>query len=138
VGGRGSRRGKPEGAPDPADTEPWSWSAVFAHIATSLGWTFEYSREHLTLHDLAALVKYWRRFPPAHVTLAALAKALAGRAGGPVRTSASTTGPASDTTAMELVASMLGPPVHKFRPPCRMQPPVQTPVQTPAPDPETP
>ena len=79
----------------------------------------------MTLHELAGLVSYWRQYPPTHVTLGALARSLTGN----TRTTAAPTRRAPDgdkpatTNGMEGLAAVLGPPTHKFRPPCRMQTP---------------
>jgi hypothetical protein len=57
-----------------------------------------------------------------------VASALRGMAGGRGAGSRTATGGQASQSAMEAVASLLGPPQHKFRPPCRMQ---DTSVQTP-------
>jgi hypothetical protein len=90
-------------------------------------------REHLTLHELAGLVSYWRQYPPTHVTLSALARSFTGAASrtapAPRPRPADPEAPSpSNATGMEGVAAILGAPSQTFRRPCRMQ--------TPAPDPK--
>jgi hypothetical protein len=70
-------------------------------------------------------VRYWGRHPPVHVTVAALARGLGG--GSSTRPSSGRRAAASDRDSdgsadIGGLAAVFGPPVHPFRPPCRMQP----------------
>ncbi len=46
------------------------WGRLFAHIATSTGWTFPVIRR-LTLFDVEDLNRYWAKYPPVHQAFAA-------------------------------------------------------------------
>ena len=47
------------------------WDALYAHLITSLGWTWDYIDEHMTLPRLTVLSAYWQNHPPTHIALAA-------------------------------------------------------------------
>jgi hypothetical protein len=46
---------------------------VYADVAASTGWTWEYIGQCLTLPRLEAMYAHWRRFPPVHVSAALFA-----------------------------------------------------------------
>jgi hypothetical protein len=49
------------------------WDGLIAHCCQSLGWGWDTVEREMTLPRLAALGRYWRRHPPAHLLVAALA-----------------------------------------------------------------
>jgi hypothetical protein len=100
----------------------WDWGAIYAAIATATGWRFA-DIDELSLDDLADLWLYWQDYPPPHVTLMAalgVHKASARRASAGARSLSDDGQGGGSQSAMEAVAAVLGPPVGKFRPPCRM------------------
>lgn len=76
---------------------------------------------------MAELWLYWQDHPPVHISVGALLRAWGGKPGkAPPRAVAARSAPVPGTGSpapMEAVAALLGPPRHKFRPPCRMVPP---------------
>ena len=44
---------------------------MIIHVSISTGWTLEYVGENLDLPRLKSLNKYWRKYPPLQVLLAA-------------------------------------------------------------------
>ena len=46
------------------------WPALFAYVAASTGWTWDYIGECLTLPRLYALQKHWSIYPPVHIMAA--------------------------------------------------------------------
>lgn len=72
---------------------------------------------------MADLLLYWQDHPPTHITVAAIARGLSGGGSGHKSShSSGRVGPgeASGPGSMEQLATMLGPPAERFRPPCRM------------------
>jgi hypothetical protein len=59
------------------------WGAVYAHIITSTGYTYEYVDDYMTLPRLAELQAYWKDTPPVHVSLAMFLRSLASSEGTP-------------------------------------------------------
>jgi hypothetical protein len=43
---------------------------VYADVAASTGWTWEYIGQCMTLPRLAAMNAHWRKYPPVHVSVA--------------------------------------------------------------------
>jgi hypothetical protein len=133
VDGRARRRRGKRSAPAPGDGGGgWDWGGIYATVATATGWRFA-DIDALSLDDLADLWAYWQDHPPLHVSAAALLRAWGGKATPrpPAPRAASSEGDPR-AGAMEGIAAVLGPPTHKFRPPCRMLEPDQT-VRTSAP-----
>ena len=44
---------------------------MYAHLATSLGWTWQYIRRHVNIPMVESLNKYWEGCPPTHIMVAA-------------------------------------------------------------------
>ena len=113
----------------PADGDGWDWGAIYASIATATGYRFR-DIDELSLDDIADLWMYWREHPPVHISVSAALRAWGGKPSSRSVTARSQANEgAGGTSAMEAVAAILGPPVHKFRPPCRMLQPVQASAQ---------
>ena len=49
------------------------WDAIYAHLITVTGWTWDYIDDFVTLPRLYALNEYWIEHPPIHLTMAAFA-----------------------------------------------------------------
>lgn len=92
---------------------------------TSLGQCPDYYREHFTLPDLASLTRYWKKYPPVHVSVALYL----GFGKGESRKVT----PEDEARSMEALAGVLGPPSEKFTPRARRidtPPPADTPADS--------
>lgn len=47
------------------------WDGIYAHLCASLGWTWDYIDNNMTLSRLEAMNEYWAENPPVHQLVAA-------------------------------------------------------------------
>lgn len=47
------------------------WGEIYAHLIACTGWTWDYIAENVDLLRLETLNRYWDKFPPLHVMVAA-------------------------------------------------------------------
>lgn len=59
----------PSKSVEPSGADPWG--EIYAHVAASVGYTFEELDSTMTLSRLDALSAYWQKHPPVHLLKAA-------------------------------------------------------------------
>lgn len=52
------------------------WDALYAHLVTCTGWTWDYCRNHVDIPRLRALQAHWKHLPPPAISLRRIGQVL--------------------------------------------------------------